>query len=58
MVGIQSLVQIHPSNPVDVLQAHNQQVTERVHQLEAKIHELEEQTSQSSVFGNASWIAL
>lgn len=48
IVGIQSPVQIHPSNPVDVLQAQNQQLTERVHQLEARIHELEEQTSQST----------
>lgn len=48
IVGIQSPMQVHPSNPVDVLQAHNQQVTERVHQMEAKIHELEEQTSQST----------
>lgn len=48
IVGIQSPVQVHPSNPVDVLQAQNQQLTERVHQLEARVHELEEQTSQST----------
>ena len=44
-------MQVHPSNPVDVLQARNQQVTERVHPLEAKIHELEEQTSLEVVSG-------
>ena len=48
IVGIQSPVQVHPSDPVDVLQAQNQQLTERVHQLEARIRELEEQTSQST----------
>ena len=48
IVGIQSPVQVHPSNPVDVLQAQNQQLIERVHQLEARVHELEEQTSQST----------
>ena len=42
IVGIQPPVQVHPSNSIEVLQAQNQQLTETVHQLQARIRELEE----------------
>ena len=47
IVGIQPPVQVHPSNSIEVLQAQNQQLTETVHQLQPRIHELEESRSTS-----------
>ena len=45
IVGIQPPVQVHPSNSIEVLQAQNQQLTETIHQLQARIRELEEPKS-------------
>ena len=42
IVGIQPPVQVHPRNSIEVLQVQNQELTETVHQLQARIRELEE----------------